>query len=157
MVQPQEHGDPDFFVVLVDLDVVEAVHDAVDELDSQRLIVDRDVDPVPSNQAWVSARRVRDGRVAAERPMIPKADEHPQVDDLSRDAEHPRRLLDDPVEGHLVGTIQERDEALVGRDQPGIDQPSTFRMAKSPTKGFAPALQRGKTVGRGGTQERLWP
>jgi hypothetical protein len=27
MVQPQEHGDPDLFVVLVDLDVVKSVDD----------------------------------------------------------------------------------------------------------------------------------
>jgi hypothetical protein len=88
MVQPQEHGDSDLFVVLVDLDVVKSVDDPVDELDSERLIVGIDVDPVPANQAWVSARRVRDGWVAAERPTVPKADEHPQVDDLLRDPEH---------------------------------------------------------------------
>ena len=35
MVQPKEHGDPDLFIVLVDLDVVKSVDDPADELDSE--------------------------------------------------------------------------------------------------------------------------
>jgi hypothetical protein len=93
----------------------------------------------------------------AERPTIPKADEHPQVDDLLRDPEHPRRLLHDPVEGRLVGGIQERNEAFVRRDQPDIDQPSAFRVAKPPTYGVAPPLQHGKTVRRRGAKQRFCP
>ena len=33
------------------------------------------------------------------------------------------------------GPSHERDEALVGRDQPGIDQPSTFRIASTGSSG----------------------
>ena len=108
MVQPQEHGDPDLFVVLVDLDVVKSVDDPVDELDSERLIVGLDVDPVPANQAWVSARRVLDDWVPAERPTIPKADEHPQLDDMGAKAGVPDP---DGRTGDLVAAPRRRGAA----------------------------------------------
>jgi hypothetical protein len=157
MVHSEEHGDPDLFIVLVDLDVVKSVDDPVDELDSERLVVRRDIDPIPSNEAGILARRVRKGWVAAERPTVPKADEHPQLDDLPRDPEHLCRLFNDGVEGRIVGGIHERDEAFVRRDQPRIDQASAFRLAEPPTYGVAPLLQRGKTLRRRGAQQRFWP
>src|SRR5919198_6044715 len=112
MVQPKEHGDPDLLIVLVDLDVVKTIDDPVDELDPERPVVRRNVDPIPADGAGVSTRRVRNGRIAAECPTVPRADEPPQLDNLFRDAERLCRLFHHPVEGRLVGAIHQRDEAL---------------------------------------------
>jgi len=69
-ITPEEHRDTNLFVILVDLDVVKAVDDTVNELDAQRLIVRADVDPLPSHQTRIRTRRIGLRRLASECPTV---------------------------------------------------------------------------------------
>jgi hypothetical protein len=43
--------------------VVETMYDALKELDTERLIIGSDVDPIPRHGLWVAARRVWNRRI----------------------------------------------------------------------------------------------
>jgi hypothetical protein len=66
-INPKEHGYADFVLAFRDLDVVESVHDALNELDPQGPIVATDVDPVPGNRSRVPHGLVGGRRMFAER------------------------------------------------------------------------------------------
>jgi hypothetical protein len=46
-IEPHEDGHLNALIVLVDLDVVETIYDPFKELDTERLIIRSDIDPVP--------------------------------------------------------------------------------------------------------------
>ena len=66
-INPKKHGYADLVLAFPNLDVVESVYDALNELDPQGLIVATDVDPVPGNRSRVPHRWVGDRRMFAER------------------------------------------------------------------------------------------
>jgi hypothetical protein len=66
-VEPHEDGHLNALIVLVDLDVVETIYDPFKELDTERLIIRSDIDPVPWDGPWVRARRVRNRRISTDR------------------------------------------------------------------------------------------
>jgi hypothetical protein len=137
--------------------MVQPVHDAVHELNPQRLVIRSHVDAVPAGRPRVATGWVGNGGIATERPAISKADEHAELDGLRRDCEHPCRLVDDPVEGPLLWSIQERDQAPIGWDEPGIDQSRAFGVAKPSRKRLAPPFEGSNSLRRRGAQQRLRP
>jgi hypothetical protein len=66
-IEPHEDGHLNVLIVLIDLDVVETVYDPLKELDTERLIIRSDVDPVPWHGPWVRARRVWNRRISSRR------------------------------------------------------------------------------------------
>jgi len=66
-IGPHKDGHLNALVVLVDLDVVETIYDPFKELDTERLIIRSDIDPVPWDGPWVRARRVRNRRISTDR------------------------------------------------------------------------------------------
>ena len=66
-IEPHKDGHLNALVVLVDLDVVETIYDPFKELDTERLIIRSDIDPVPWHGPWVRARRVRNRRISTDR------------------------------------------------------------------------------------------
>ena len=66
-IEPHEDRHQNALIALVDLDVVESIRDAFKELDTKRLIIRSNVDPVPRHGPWVRARRVWNRRISTDR------------------------------------------------------------------------------------------
>ena len=126
-VEAQEDGHANVLVVLVDLDVVEAVYDPVKELDSERPIIRLDIYPIPPDRAEVSTRRVRNRSTSSGRPQkksfrlaLGNSSHAPII--YQSPVQAAARPLDPPTTFHIDGTPYHDRARRMGSWPPGVWQ-----------------------------------